>query len=225
MMDTNENKTVGQGHLDARTRGGPAVRLEARLPPSRRHPEGAPRCQAVTARDGPPRQCRRKARDGFRTCSHHGAGSRRREILGTRKNPGLVNLRHGRRASATTLQQLFTDHPELQALYDKHLNDEQLLDMRPVLAQVKAFGEWLVTCTAASTMTDAEFAARAIQSLRQVMGTAHDLLRIEEKLGPITHAELRRVMDGFADTIRTFVPAERHAEAIAHFRKRAIEGG
>jgi hypothetical protein len=97
--------------------------------------------------------------------------------------------------------------------------------MRPVLAQVKALGEWLVTRTAAPSMTDAEFAFRAIQSLRHVMGTAHDLLRIEEKLGPITHAELRRVMDAFAETIRTFVAAERHADAIAHFRRRALEGG
>ena len=64
-----------------RPRSVPGIELEPTLVPSRRHPTGAARCQAVTWRDGQPRQCRRKARDGFRVCGHHGAGYRKRCLL------------------------------------------------------------------------------------------------------------------------------------------------
>ena len=123
------------------------------------------------------------------------------------------------------MHQLFADHPELQALYERHLADEQLLDMRPVFAQVKALADWMVGLTAQSSNDDPAILAHAIQSLRQVMTIAHDLLRIEDKLGPISHADLRRLVDAFAKTLRTFVDPDRYADALAYFRERATHGG
>lgn len=45
----------------------------------------APRCQA---RNRQGRQCGRPARRGFRVCAHHGAGTAKRELDGTRKRAG-----------------------------------------------------------------------------------------------------------------------------------------
>lgn len=203
------------------------IELEATLPPSRRHPEGAARCQAVTRRDGQPRQCRRKARDGFRVCSHHGAGSRKRELEGVKQNPALAPLTTGERATPSTLQQLWRGRPELKALYEKHIDSDDLLDMRPVLAQAKALAEWLMS-QLDPAVPDSEngspLAIRAIQALSHVMRAARDMLDIEQRLGPVTHAELRKVTHGVAATIEEFVPPERRDEAFAFLRQK-IAGG
>jgi hypothetical protein len=60
----------------------------------------APRCQATCKRTG--RQCGRPARHGFACCSVHGAGTRRRELAGLRRNPKSGGLTHGLRAQPAT---------------------------------------------------------------------------------------------------------------------------
>lgn len=197
------------------------VVLEAALPPSRRHPHGASRCQAVTGRDGALRQCRRKARDGYRTCMHHGAGSKKREQEGKAQSPAFAALRTGERAKPETLRQLVQERPALAALYAKHLNDDDLLDLRPVLAQAKALSEWLLDRVGQSKSDDpfaVSNAAKAIQALAQVMRAADDMLRVEERLGPITHSELRRLTNAVAETVRRFVPEHEREQALAFLR-------
>lgn len=198
------------------------VELQEKLPPSRRHPLGAPRCRAVTGRDGVRRQCRRKARDGFPVCSHHGAGSRKRELAGRAQNPALASLTTGRRAKDTTLARLWQNHPELRALYDQHLNGDDLLDMRPVLAQARALSDWIINQfdpSAPEGEGGPPLAFRAIQSLAFVVRTAREMLKIEEALGPVTHAELRRLTNAVAQTIRQFVPQADQQRALAYLRE------
>jgi len=202
--------------------GGSVVKLEPRLPPSRRRPEGAARCQATTKRDGVPRQCKRKARDGFATCGHHGAGFRKRELEGRAENPALAPLKSGRRAKESTMEQLWKEHPELRVLYDQHLEDDDLLDMRPVLAKAKSIASWMIENLQAESGGDgsSQAAFRAIQALSGVMRTAHDLMKIEERLGPVSRAEIARLTHGVAETLQRFVPPGDQPEAFAYLRKR-----
>jgi hypothetical protein len=95
------------GGQDAQGRGKAGdPKLVARLRPSRRHPDGLPRCQRVRLRDGQWHQCRRAAREGFRVCGIHGAGYAVREKAGTKKNPALARLNTGKYAKLTTLEAL-----------------------------------------------------------------------------------------------------------------------
>jgi hypothetical protein len=202
------------------------IRLEPLMAPSRRHPESAGRCQGITRRDGQlARQCRRKARDGFPVCSHHGAGSRKRELAGVTKNPALARLRTGERAKPWTLEQLLRERPELRSLCEKNSNDNDVLDMRSVLARMRAITEALVThadsCRCAEGEADAFI---AIQALTHLVRALHDMLRIEERLGPITHAHVKRAMKAIMATIREFVPEDRRADALDVVRNE-VDGG
>src|SRR5258707_1186499 len=82
-----------------------------RLPPSRRHPDGLPRCQRTRIRDGEWHQCRRAARFGFRTCGFHGAGFASREQAGKAKNPAAARLVFGKYATRETLTALAPSDP------------------------------------------------------------------------------------------------------------------
>lgn len=92
-----------------------ALARRERTTPSVRHPEGLLRCQARCRRRH--RQCPRAARDGFRVCWMHGAGSSKREREGRRKNPALGSLRHGFRARRETLDLMLRTEPNLAAEY------------------------------------------------------------------------------------------------------------
>lgn len=209
-------------HTGGRPRKGDPIPLEEFFPASRRHPTGSRRCQAVTWRDGEPRQCRRRARDGFAVCSHHGAGSRKREIEGKATNPALASLKTGARAKESTLRQLWQANPALRALYEQHLESDDLLDMRPVLAQARALADWIVQKfdpAAREGESGPPLAFRTIQSLASIVRSAREMIRIEAELGPVTHADMRRVTDAITLTIRQFVPAEQREQAIAFLRE------
>jgi hypothetical protein len=197
------------------------IELEERQPPSRRNPLGALRCQAIAFDSGVPHQCKKNARAPFKVCGTHGAGYRKRELEGKAQNPALARIVTGARAKPETMQQLWRDRPELRALYDAHLNDDDLFDMRPVLARAKALAAWItehLDPTAPSGPAGTPLAFKAIQSLAYVMRVAQDLIRIERDLGPVTHAELRRLVNGIAELIRQFVPSDRQSEALAFLR-------
>jgi hypothetical protein len=99
--------------------------LVARLPASRRHPEGLPRCQRARVRDGQWHQCQRAARRGFRTCGFHGAGFEARERAGKAKNPAAARLLVGRYAKLKTLELLApTDARAFCALVMRKLEGE-----------------------------------------------------------------------------------------------------
>lgn len=100
-------------------------RLVARLPPSRRHPAGLPRCQSARVREGRWHQCQRAARRGFRTCGFHGAGFAAREQAGKAKNPATARFRTGRYAKLETLETLSpTDARALVALGMRTLEEQ-----------------------------------------------------------------------------------------------------
>jgi hypothetical protein len=103
----------------------PAGSLIARLPASRRHREGLPRCQRARMRDGQWHQCQRAARRGFRTCGFHGAGFEARERAGKAKNPAAARLLTGRYAKLKTLELLAaTDARAFCALAMRNLEEE-----------------------------------------------------------------------------------------------------
>lgn len=80
--------------------------IEARTAPSRRHPNGLPRCRRVrTLPDGRREQCRRPAswQLGSPVCGVHGGGWPVRVARGERQNPIAASLRSGRHASDATL--------------------------------------------------------------------------------------------------------------------------
>jgi hypothetical protein len=201
------------------------IRLEPFRAPSRRHPEGAARCQAVTRRDGQPRQCRRNAREGFTVCSHHGAGSRKRELAGIRKNPALVRLVTGKRAKPSTVEQLLRERPDLRSFCENNFDDKDLLDMRSVLARMKAIIESLVTHAYTGRGAEKEAGALiAMHALSPLMRALYHMLRIEEQLGRITHKDMARAMTCVLSTIREFVPADRRKDSL-DFLDQEMGGG
>ena len=107
--------------------------LVARLPPSRRHPDGLPRCQRERVRDGRWHQCQRAAREGFRTCGFHGAGFAARERAGTAKNPALVRLSTGRHATLETLRVLSSDDPRAFVFYQFALIKRRLAEAKAAI--------------------------------------------------------------------------------------------
>jgi hypothetical protein len=191
------------------------IRLEPFMAPSRRHPEGAARCRGVTRRDGLPRQCRRKARDGFPVCSHHGAGSRKRERAGTAKNPALVRLKTGKRAKASTLEQLVRERPELQSLCEMNVGGGDVLDMRPLVARMKAITETLVSDADSCDGSEAQANTLiAIQGFSHLTRALHHMQRMEERVGPVRHAHVKGAVEGILSTVREFVPEDRRKDAL-----------
>ncbi len=216
-------KNTAAAKISPEARGGRAgnaeklgIRIEPFMPPSRRHPEGAIRCRGVTQRDGLPRQCRRKARDGFPVCSHHGAGSRKRELAGIAKNPALARLKSGKRAKPSTFEQLCWEKPELQFFSEKNRNGNAALDMRSLLTRAKTIVESLLRRADAShDAEELDYALIAVRALSHLMRAAKDILRLEEQLGPITLAHVRRVMNDIVSMMRKFIPADRYEDALA----------
>ncbi len=201
------------------------IQIEPFMAPSRRHPDRAPRCRGVTRRDGLPRQCRRKARDGFPVCSHHGAGSRKRELAGIAKNPALARLKTGKRAKASTLEQLVKERPALQSVCETNVIGSDVLDMRPLVARMKAIIETLVSdadsCYGSEGLDDALI---AIRGLSHLMRALHHMQRIEERVGPIRHAHFKRAIQGILSVVREFVPEDQRKDALDFVCQRVTGG-
>jgi|GEM_PF-5620657 len=92
-----------------------------------------PRCRARSKRSG--LQCAKPARRGFSVCSTHGAGTRRREQAGLRKNPALAALKTGLRARPSTIatwEALHVQYAERLAAYRR--DQARLRDGEELLA-------------------------------------------------------------------------------------------
>jgi len=173
-------------------------------------------------------QCKKNARSPFPVCGSHGAGYRKREQEGRASNPALARFVTGQRAKPETMEQLWRDQPELRALYDAYLDADDLFDMRPVLARAKALAACITDRfdpNAPNGPDGAPMAFKAIQALSNVMRVAQDLIRIERELGPVTHAELRRLTNGIAEVIRRFVPPGQQEEALIYLRTHVVGSG
>lgn len=206
----------------------PPTALAPMTKPSKRHPGRRPRCQRWRLVNGRVWQCSKAARAGFRVCGLHGAGYPKREQLGSAKNPALAALKNGRVARPETIEQLLRRKPELQALFDREL-DGDLFDLRPQLAMAKVLARYFVE-EAKLNDTDNSFgktppALAAIDALERVMEIAERLVKIEERLGPITHAELGRYVRGVAHTLLRFVPADQQEAAFTYMRSLAVQDG
>ena len=209
-----------------RKAGPPPWPLDPRLPPSRRHPEGLLRCQRWEIDDGEQWQCSKAARRGFRVCGVHGAGYPARERRGEAKNPKLSGLVDGQYAKPDTMAMIFETRPDLRALFLQEMNGDGLLDLRPQLAMAKVLAHYFVE-KATPEDTDKSFGKTppvlaAIDALNRVMQIAERFVSIEEKLGPITHAELNQFARAVAQTVFRFVADERQAEAYEYLRRQTL---
>lgn len=93
----------------------PAIRVEPRTAPSRRHPNGLPRCRRVRKlEDGSLAQCRRVAswQLGSPVCGVHGGGWPVRVARGERRNPVTASLLNGRKARDQTINLAFAGRAE-----------------------------------------------------------------------------------------------------------------
>jgi len=143
----------------------PRQPLAAATRPSRRAPQGRPRCQYWDPRGDGFWQCHRAARPGFRVCGVHGAGYAKREREGLRTNPALAPIVTGTKASAATQQVLLEGQPNLRAFYDAHLRSDDLLDLRPQLALTKALVEHYINQEGTVTELGPEVATRPFCAL------------------------------------------------------------
>jgi hypothetical protein len=65
-------------------------------------------------------------------------------------------------------------------------------------------------------------ALRALEALSKVIRATSDMLRIEERLGPVLHADMRRLMNGISIAIERFVPEDRRADARTALQRALI---
>lgn len=195
----------------------PPQPLEARTAPSSRHKDGLPRCQRWRVRDGVFWQCPRAARRGMRACGMHGAGYEKRERAGIRKNPAVAAVVTGTVAQPETMRLLLESHPELRALYLHHLDDRNLLDLRPQLAAAKTLADYYLQKVDLNKEvgpfgSDAPL-VRAIDALQRCTKFARELVALEQQLGPVTQDQLARMIHAFAVTLEGYVPADKLAAA------------
>jgi len=185
--------------------------LAPRLPPSERHRDGLPRCQRWATRDGAFWQCGRAAREGFPTCGHHGAGFPAREKSGIRQNPATAGLKTGLYAKKETVAAFLETQPSLRRRFETYLNSEQLFDFRPTLALAKAILDDLVDKGGFDSL-------RVIEGAHTVARIGERLAAIEQRLGPVTNADVQHFLNAIATTMALFVPRERVGEAFDHLR-------
>ncbi|MBI4516714.1 MAG: hypothetical protein HY699_12955 [Deltaproteobacteria bacterium] len=110
----------------------------------------------------------------------------------------------------TTRRLLFEQYPELRVLYEAEIESDDMFDLRQQLALAKVLVRHYVD-QANLNDTDNSFgktppALAAIEALRRATEIAERILKIEERLGPITHSELKRYMQAVAAAFVRFVP-------------------
>lgn len=209
--------------LRGRAKGRLQRPLEARTPASRRHPEGLPRCAYWDIRDGAQWQCPRPARTGCRTCGVHGGGYEKREREGRAVNPKAAPIVTGEHATVDAKAAFLARYPELAALYEHHVSDPHLLDLRPQIAWAKTLAEHYMRAadlgrTRGPAGGGLPEVLHAIDALRQVGRLARDFTAVEKARGPIFHDDLQRLCHTFGVTLARYVPANRIAEAKEFLR-------
>lgn len=185
----------------------------ARLPPSRRHPEGAPRCQRIIRHPGEHAyQCKRAARRGFPVCGKHGAGFLAREKSGERLSV-RSNLRDGSRARSDTLDALLAEEPLLRGLI-KDIEDEEFRPIpltRRLLAMARALADLHVQRANLRNPREIE---KAMSLHSKAIDLASKVVTLENSSGVITQRELDRVVNAFGIVLGTYLPEACLNEAL-----------
>jgi len=131
--------------------------------------------------------------------------------LGVRRNPATAGLKTGRYAKKETVAAFLETQPSLRRRYEAYLSSEQLFDFRPTLALAKAILDELVEHGAFDPL-------RVIEGAHTVARIGERLAGIEQRLGPVTNADVQHFLNAVATTMALFVPRERVGEAIDHLK-------
>lgn len=186
----------------------------------------ARRCQARSKRSG--RQCARPARRGFRVCSTHGAGTRRRELAGVRKNPKLAPIKTGARARPDTIAIWKALDVQLAERIVTHEADRsQLRDLDRVLVRLAALGDVLA---GPGAFDGEEGAIRLLGVLRvhaEVIERSHRVaLRMKEAAGIITQPDVERFLTAVLRLLeREIGSGDRLHAAVRELRSLAPQSG
>jgi hypothetical protein len=177
----------------------------------------APRCQAQCKATR--ERCGRPARRGFTVCSVHGAGTRRREVAGSRTNPRAGSLVHGGRAQQATLVALrevdaafAAARAEVAGRPDRlRAIDEVLADLwalrRIVVQEVQVGGD--------------EQAPSVLGVLHVLAATIERAARIEQRLSHPEHVNAALVNAFVRNTVAVmeqYIVPERLSEALDKLR-------
>ena len=131
--------------------------------------------------------------------------------MGVRQNPATAGLKTGRYAKKETVAAFLETQPSLRRRFEAYLSSEQLFDFRPTLALAKAILDDLVEKGDFDSL-------RVIEGAHTVARIGERLAGIEQRLGPVTNADVQHFLDAVATTMALFVPHERVGEAIDHLR-------
>lgn len=177
-----------------------------------------PRCQAQS-RAGV--QCRRPARKGYTVCSTHGAGTRRREREGTRKNPRTASVTNGLHAQPDTLAELQQLDPDYKALleYYRGQKPEALRNLDELLASLWAMRDVLARKLPAATETEFGESPPALLSLLNALASALErVARIEGRIRAssltINLTDAHIWVGAVLDILHEFVPEDRLDAAL-----------
>jgi hypothetical protein len=171
-------------------------------------------------RDGQQWQCSRPSREGFPVCGIHGAGYASREKSGERLPIGITNLIAGGNASRVTLLRIREANPALGALFEARLDDPEVYDMRPRVALAQALLDQVVT----REIKEGDESA-VLGQIRALLTVVNQALDAEERMGPITHEELRRLTTTFGQILREFVAPEKLEEAKIRWQSLLVVQG
>lgn len=115
----------------------------------------------------------------------------------------------------------------MRALYEQNLNGEDLLDMRPVVAQAKTMLQFLlnqIDPLQPEGKGRAPLGLKLIRAVEHVVRMAEQFVRLETQLGPVSRAEMEQVVSGIVQVIKHFVPADQQDAALAFLRSH-VGGG
>ncbi len=181
----------------------------------------APRCQAHSKRTQ--RQCQVAARKGFRVCSSHGAGTRKREQAGTRKNPKTAAITTGQYTTAETFAELQQMHPEMRGLREHYLSKEgetKARDLRELLASLWAMHDVVARHLPETIVGDyGEAPPAMLPVLNGIASALERVARIEGRIQAaggvnITIQVAQLWVRQVVDLVHEFVPSELVPKAL-----------
>ncbi len=123
------------------------------------------------------------------------------------------------------MEQLVQERPALQPVCETNVIGSDVLDMRPLVARMKAIIETLVSdadsCCGSEGLDNALI---AIRGLSHLMRALHHMQRIEERVGPSRHAHFKRAIQGILSVVREFVPEDQRKDALDFVCQRVTGG-
>jgi hypothetical protein len=204
----------GFGHSDESELMTPETSSGSMLESSIATPFGtAPRCQAKNRRRD---QCARPARRGYRVCSMHGAGTRKREQAGTRQNPRTAPITTGLTAQPAILEAWIRAHRGGQArLDDYRRNPQKLRNWDEILARQWALADLIGQRNPIAMLPHLTGLARSIERAERIAS------EIRKSAPGLTRREAEDLVGGLVEILHEFVPFERLDEAIRRTRQLA----